>query len=75
MAGKRDGVPTIIHMAREIAKLVNTYGAATLESKTSPQFKLAIEALIVAVRLFESLDDHPAEVDNTLPLGVEDLHV
>lgn len=73
MAKTRTGTSSVIHLARKICKLVAIYGAFDLAAKTTPEFKLAVDALMVACRAFDALDDHPAEIDNTPPYGPEDL--
>lgn len=72
MAGSKTGTPTIIKLARKICKLVTIWGASDLEARTSPEFQLAIEALMVACHAFEIADDYPGQVDSSTPLGPED---
>lgn len=73
MAGTRSGTPTIIKLARRICKLSAVWGAADLEAKTTPAFKAAVDALVIACHAFEALDDFPAQIDRTTPYGVEDV--
>lgn len=73
MAGSRTGVPTIITLSRKICRVAVKLGASGLAEKTTPEFKLAIDALIVACTAFALLDDQPAQIDNTGPAGPEDL--
>jgi hypothetical protein len=72
MAGSRTGVPTVIRLVRRVCHIVRTYGAAGLEAATTPEFKAAVDALMLACAAFEALDDYPAEIDATLPEGPED---
>jgi len=73
MAGSKTGTPTIIKLSRRICKLKALWGASDLQAKTSPGFKTAVDALVVACLAFEALDDYPAEIDATDPYGPEDL--
>lgn len=73
MAGSKTGTPTVIKLARKICRVVATFGVSDLTARTTPQFKLAVDGLVLACHAFELLDDHPAEVDETLPQGPEDV--
>lgn len=73
MAGSRTGVPTIIALTRKICKVRTKLGALGLEEATTPEFKLAIDTLVLACTAFELLDDQPAEIDATGPAGPEDV--
>jgi hypothetical protein len=73
MAGSKTGTPSVIKLARKICRLVNKYGASDLEAKTSVAFRAAVVALIAACAAFELADDWPGEVDQTAPLGPEDI--
>lgn len=73
MAGSRTGTPTIITLARKICRVITRLGGSDLAAKTTPEFKIAIDALVVACHAFEALDDQPAQVDNTGPEGPEDI--
>ena len=64
----RDGTSTIIALTRKICKLKAVWGAASLASKTTPEFATAVNALVAACTAFEALDDYPGEIDNTAPL-------
>lgn len=75
MAGSRTGVPTIIALSRKICKVRTRLGGLGLEEATTPEFKLAIDGLVLACTAFELLDDFPAEIDDTAPRGPEDLPV
>lgn len=69
----RTGSSTIISAARTICKMVGVYGAGDLATRTTPAFKLAVDALVAACLAFEALDDHPGEVDATEPFTAEDV--
>jgi hypothetical protein len=69
----RTGTSTIIDAARLICRMVGQYGAWDLEASTSPAFRLAVDALVVACNAFEAADDYPGEIDTTTPSGPEDL--
>lgn len=73
MAGSRTGTPTVIKLARVICRVVTRYGVSDLAAKTTPEFKTAVNALVAACMAFEALDDQPAEIDATAPLGPEDV--
>lgn len=64
----RDGSATIIRLARKICRLEAVWGAASLATRTTPEFAAAVSALSSACRAFELLDDYPGERDNTAPL-------
>lgn len=64
----RDGSSSIIGLARKICKLKAVWGAASLATKTTPEFAAAVDVLVVACNAFEALDDFPGEIDNTAPL-------
>ena len=68
----RTGTPTIIKLSRKICSIATQYGAFDLEAKTSPAFKLAVDALIVACHAFEALHNYPGEIDYVAPDGPED---
>lgn len=68
----RTGTPSVIALARKICRLVAVYGAFDLEAKTSPAFKLAVDALVVACHAFEAADNYPGEIDFVAPEGPED---
>lgn len=68
----RTGTSTIIKAARLICRMIGQYGAYDLQASTSPGFKLAVDALVVACHAFEAADDYPGEIDTTLPAGPED---
>ena len=72
MAGSRTGTPTIIQLSRVICRVVSKLGAQDLAAKTSPEFKLAVDALVLACRAFELADDQPGQIDGTSPAGPED---
>ncbi len=63
----RTGTPSIIRLTRKICKVRAIYGANDLEARTTPAFKLAVDALALACAAFEALDDFPGERDNTAP--------
>jgi hypothetical protein len=73
MAGHRTGTPLVIALSRKICKTVAKYGIADFEAATSVGFKAAIAGLVLACAAFEAADDHPAEIDDTLPNGPEDV--
>lgn len=73
MSGSRTGTPTIISLSRTICRIHARYGAADLLSATTPEFAAAVLALTAACAAFVALDDYPAEVDTTPPLGPEDI--
>lgn len=68
----RDGSPSIIALTRKICYLVGRYGAATLQSKTTPAFASAVIALVAACNAFTALDETPAQIDRNPPYGPED---
>lgn len=72
MAGSKTGTPTIIKLTRKICKMVAIWGASDLQARTTPEFKAAVDALVLACHAFEALDDYPAEIDYTAPYGPED---
>lgn len=72
MAGSRTGTSTIYYLAKKICKMVATYGAIDLSSRTSPEFATAVNALVAACHAFEALDNFPFQVDRTAPDGPED---
>ena len=63
----RTGVPSIILLARKIARKYKGRAIALLETETNPTFAAAVVALVLAVEAFEALDDYPFEVDPTDP--------
>lgn len=73
MAGTRTGTPIIISLTRHICRTVHIFGARDLAAKTTPEFKLAVDALVAACEAFEALDDQPGQIDNTSPRGPEDM--
>lgn len=72
MAGSRTGTPTIIKLSRRICKLKAVWGGSDLEASTSPAFRAAVDALVVACLAFEALDNYPAQIDRIAPHGPED---
>jgi hypothetical protein len=72
MAGSRTGTSSIYYLAKKICKLVGTYGAADLSSRTSPEFAAAVTALVAACHAFEALDNFPFQTDRVAPAGPED---
>ncbi len=72
MAGSRTGTPTIIKLVRTICRVSSRYGASDLAARTTPEFRAAVNALVAACMAFEALDDQPAEIDFTGPVGPED---
>ena len=68
MAGSRTGTPKIIQSTRVICRMVHTYGATDLSTKTTPAFAAAVAALVAACAAFEALDDYPGQIDNTGPI-------
>ena len=58
--------------ARLICRMVALHGAYDLATKTTPEFKLAVDALVLACHAWEALDDYPGQIDNTAPTGSED---
>lgn len=68
----RNGSSTIIKMARIICRMVGLYGLAGITRRTTPQFALAVEALNIACRAWEALDDQPGETDGTVRAGVSE---
>lgn len=48
--------------------MVSLYGASNLAARTTPEFAAAVDALFVACRAFEGLDDFPGQIDATGPL-------
>lgn len=72
MAGSKTGTPTIIKLARKICRMKSLLGASDLVAKTTPEFGAAVVALQIACDAFTALDDFPAEIDRTIPAGVED---
>ena len=75
MAGKRSGTSTIIRLARIIAKMVHIFGAWDLLARTTPEFRAAVDALVLAVAAFEALDNAPGEIDLIPPAGPEDEEI
>lgn len=74
MAGSKTGTPTIIRAARTICRMVGVYGAGNLATVTTPEFALAVEALVAACHAFEMLDDFPGQIDSSGPIrGGEDI--
>jgi hypothetical protein len=73
MAGTKTGTPTIIKLARRICRLKGSWGASDLQAKTTPAFKAAVDALVIACMAFEALDEQPAQIDRVAPYGPEDL--
>lgn len=69
---KRDGTSSILAASRIICRMVGLFGVARFTARTSPQFGAAVAALVGACQLWESLDDYPGEIDQTLPTGSED---
>lgn len=63
----KTGTPSIIKYSRKICKMVGTYGASDLGTKTTPAMQTAVLALVTACLAFEALDDNPGEIDNTAP--------
>lgn len=72
MAGTRTGTSTVYYLAKKICKMVNLYGASDLSARTSSDFAAAVDALVLACRAFEALDNYPFQVDRVSPAGVED---
>lgn len=68
MAGSKTGVPSIYRLARKICRLVGTYGAGDMISRTSVEFNDAILALVVACQALELLDDQFMQIDATAPI-------
>jgi hypothetical protein len=68
----RTGSSSIIALTRKVCKLVAVYGASDLQSRTTPAFAAAVNALVAACTAFELLDDVPAEIDRNPPYGPED---
>lgn len=68
MAGSKTGVPSIYKLAKKICRLVGTYGAGDMITRTSPEFSDAILALVVACQALELLDDQLMEIDSTVPI-------
>lgn len=72
MAATRTGTATIYHLARKICKMVAIYGAVDLADRTSADFAAAVQALVLACRAFEALDNAPFQTDRIPPAGPED---
>lgn len=68
MPARRTGSSTIIKLARHICRIVAIQGAFDLSSRATPEFAAAVNALVVACRAFEALDDYPGEIDRTAPI-------
>ena len=73
MARRVDGVSTIFYATRIICRMVGRFGSYRVGTRLSPEFELAVVALVAACHAFEALDDHPFEVDETPGTGPEDL--
>jgi len=72
MAGKKSGTSSIIRLSRKICRLKAVWGAADLETATSPAFAAAVAALAIACAAFEAADNYPAQIDRVNPAGPED---
>jgi len=72
MAGSKTGTYSIVKNARDIARLVQKYGATDLESRTSAQFNTCVLNLVQCVVALALTDDYLLQYDRTLPAGPED---
>lgn len=73
MAGSRNGGPSILDLSRRICRMEGKYGiGGFLQLTNDATFAAAVQALAVACRAFEALDDYPGEIDRTLPQGYGD---
>lgn len=73
MAGSRTGTPSIYKFTKKICRMVNTYGASDLATRTSADFASAVLALVAACAVFDALDNFPLQIDRLAPDGPEDL--
>ncbi len=64
----RTGTSSIIQAVRFICRMVAIYGASDLATRTTPAFKAAVDALVLACAAFEALDDQPGQIDGTPPI-------
>lgn len=69
----RNGASTILASSRVICKMVGLFGTQGITAATTPQFTLAVLALVSACHAFEALDNYPGEIDAVAPAGVEDV--
>lgn len=72
MARKVDGASTILKSTRKICRMVGKYGVTGIQTATTPEFALAVSALVLACQAFEALDNEPGEIDPVDPAGPED---
>lgn len=73
MAREVIGVASILKGARLICRIVGRFGVARLAEKTSPEFAAAVNALVLACQVLETIDDQPYTVDRHAPFGDEDV--
>jgi len=75
MAKTVNGVSTILVAARAICRVVGIFGTVpfALATNNVPEFAAAVQALVVACRQFDGLDDYAGQIDSTNPAGPEDV--
>jgi hypothetical protein len=73
MAGTRTGTSTIVKLCGQITRLVGTYGAADMATRTSNEFATCVMGLVSCYNILRATDDFLLMVDFTAPLGPEDL--
>lgn len=73
MPRKVDGTSSILEASRWICRIAGRFGTSAFGAATSDEFRAAVDALVIACNAFTALDDHPGEIDESLPLGKEDF--
>jgi hypothetical protein len=61
----RNGVSTMIQLARNVCKFVGKYGTFTLAERTSEDLASAMDAVRIACLAWEALDDRAGFIDRT----------